>query len=212
MDARKVTGWRSRLASELDEARSATRAFGPDVQGARTAESIAVFLTMSEAIAEGAVKAPVDEPARDRGVSSIARQKASERLDQVKLRMAQIADALVARAELVASPCRRADRAELLEIRRQNWAERKAEDPEWYLSELAYNRDRRKRKPPPSAKGPERNEKDREAYARRKAEDPEFRERQAARLRQWRRANAERINARRREERLRKKAQGTGPA
>lgn len=183
-----VQGWRSRLDSQVEAARVELYSHGANHQGARTVEHVTSFMGLSRLIQDGICTPPQAEPRRVRWVSQDQRQEASTRLQEVRQLRAEWHDSLTWRTE---PEVRDPDqvKCEKLAIRREDWADRKAEDPAWYSKELAYNAQRRRLKPPPSAKGEDRNAKQRAALERLKA-DPiayaEFRLKRAEECRQSR--------------------------
>lgn len=184
-EVRRVEGWRSRLSREVAEAEAEARSLGFDSQPKREPGHAIAFLQLHEVLMEGLYRPPQAEPARSRGVSPEARKKAAEALKAAKEKLAERVGACQPAAVAVERDLEELKR-ELLAIRREDWKDRKENDPEWYARELAYNAARRRQKPPPSAlPTPERREKDRARYAERK-KDPAFMEYERQRQREWR--------------------------
>lgn len=183
-----IQGWRTRLELQVQEARRDVWSHGADHQGARTAQQIVSFMGLKEALHEGILRPPQAEPRTARLVSKAARQEALSMLRQVHQLKAERYDACAWHTEPQVRDLDQV-KSEQLAIRRENWADRKAEDPTWYSTELAYNAQRRRLKPPPSAKGEDRNTKQRAALERLKA-DPvayaEYRSKRAEQCRQSR--------------------------
>lgn len=187
-DRRVVQGWRGRLEQQIEDARLDLWSYGADHQGGRTSEQTIAFLSLEKVIAEGTHSPQQSEPRRARAISKEQRIEASTIYAQ--LRHSQL-ERNLAGIWRVKPEIRDLDQVkrEKLAIRREDWADRKAEDPAWYSKELAYNAQRRRLKPPPSAKGEDRNAKGRAALERLKA-DPiayaEFRLKRAEQCRQSR--------------------------
>lgn len=183
-----VQGWRSRLDVQVESARGELYSHGANHQGARTVEHVTSFMGLGKLIQDGICTLPRAEPRTVRFVTQQQREQASTRLREVRQLRAEWYDSLTWRIELEARDPGQV-RSEKLAIRREDWADRKAEDPVWYSKELAYNAQRRRHKPPPSAKGEDRNFKQRAALEKLK-EDPvayaEFRLKRAEQCRQSR--------------------------